>query len=120
MLSRITLTILVRYISLEEERFAESRSTLPDDDDSSTDGDGVLITNGVLTTDVFAQQHHAAYQASVVFTLNQILGFTDNQFVLNSKWIIPLVARAVICADIDVRICVRDIYKRFVNDLALR
>lgn len=110
----------MRYLTLEEQKFTESRSNLPDDD-SSDEGDfRNENTSGVLTMDLFAQERHSAYQVSIVFVLNEILCFSDEQFSDNSRWIIPLLSRLIICADIDVRIFVRDIYKRFVNDMALR
>lgn len=75
---------------------------------------------GVLNMAEFARQKHDAYKSPALIVLEGMMDFTHEQFQRNLGWIVPLLSRLIICDDVEVRVCVRQIYQSFVNFLLIK
>ncbi len=122
---RISQLLLLRYVEYEEEEYIRKHSSSGDvgeDDSSDEEEEEELKYNkvGILTLDKFADERHRAYLVPVLFILQEFISFSPTQFLHNSSWVVPLLSRLVICSDVKVRICIRDLYSKFVNGMALR
>jgi len=96
-----------------------------EDDDSSEEEDDEddayhMGANNILCMDEFLKRRHDAYKSPVLIVLEGMMDFTHDQFQCNLSWIIPLLSRLVICEDLEVRVCVRQIYQSFVNFLLIK
>ena len=140
LLIRLSALVLVRYLSLEENALrklpgassgaAEGERTSEDGEDSSEDedegfgvglhGDGGGSAGSVVSMGAFLRRRHEAYKSPVMIVLEGMMDFTHEQFQSNLVWIVPLLSRLVICEDLEVRLCVRQIYQSFVNFLLIR
>lgn len=76
--------------------------------------------DGVLNVAEFAREKHDAYKSPALIVLEGMMDFTHEQFQRNLGWIVPLLSRLIICDDIEVRVCVRQIYQSFVNFLLIK
>ena len=76
--------------------------------------------DGVLNVAEFAREKHDAYKSPALIVLEGMMDFTHEQFQRNLGWIVPLLSRLIICEDIEVRVCVRQIYQSFVNFLLIK
>jgi hypothetical protein len=77
-------------------------------------------TGGVLSMSDFLRQKHDAYKSPTLIVLEGLCDLTHAQFQRNLSWIVPLLSRLVICEDLEVRLCVRQIYQSFVNFLLIK
>lgn len=87
-------------------------------------GDGgskqASYADGVLNVAEFAREKHDAYKSPALIVLEGMMDFTHDQFQRNLGWIVPLLSRLIICDDVEVRVCVRQIYQSFVNFLLIK
>ena len=107
--------VLVRYLRFEEDLLRKQH-----DEDTSEEEDSAPADSSVLKLDAFARSRHSAYKVSVVIVLGGILDFSKEQFANNLEWIVPLLSRLIVCETLEVRLCVREIYRLFVNPLILK
>lgn len=128
---RLSSLVLMRYLSFEEAalrklRGMSSSSKQHDDDGDSSDEEFAPAaarsgsTGGVLSMADFLRQKHDAYKSPALIVLEGMMDFTHSQFQSNVSWIIPLLSRLVICEDVEIRVCVRQIYQSFVNFLLIK
>lgn len=130
----------MRYLSFEESALrrmkgiASAASSDPrdqhqqhgdDDGEESSEDEAYAAPSsraggGVLSMAEFARQKHEAYKSPALIVLEGMMDFTHEQFQRNLGWIVPLLSRLIICDDIEVRICVRQIYQSFVNFLLIK
>ena len=76
--------------------------------------------SGVLSMSEFLRQKHQAYKSPALIVLEGIMDFSHTQFQAHISWIVPLLSRLVVCEDLEVRVCVRQIYQSFVNFLLIK
>lgn len=132
--------MLMRYLSFEESALRRMRgvaSTDPrdrhsgDEDGDSSEDEAYSVPTaaassargsggGVLSMAEFARQKHDAYKSPALIVLEGMMDFTHDQFQRNLGWIVPLLSRLIICDDVEVRVCVRQIYQSFVNFLLIK
>lgn len=124
--------MLMRYLSFEEAALrklrgmSSSSSRQQDEDGDSSEEEfpappaSSNISGGVLSMADFLRQKHDAYKSPALIVLEGMMDFTHAQFQNNVSWIIPLLSRLVICEDVEVRVCVRQIYQSFVNFLLIK
>lgn len=144
---RLSTLVLMRYLSFEEAALRRLKGLtagahlhghdhpLDDDGESSEDeiytqpaskGNGAHSPNSalsggaVLNMGEFLKQKHDAYKSPALIVLEGMMDFTHEQFQSNLGWIIPLLSRLIICEDVEVRVCVRQIYQSFVNFLLIK
>ena len=118
----------MRYLSFEEAALRKHKSaygaTGSDEGDSSDEEDAYAqagVTRGsVLNMVEFVKQKHDAYKSPALIVLEGMMDFTHEQFQSNLSWIVPLLSRLIICSDLEVRVCVRQIYQSFVNFLLIK
>lgn len=135
--ARLSSLVLMRYLSFEEAALRKLRglsnsNRQQDDDGDSSDEEFVTARTGsghsgnsgggggVLSMAEFLRQKHDAYKSPTLIVLEGLMDFTHAQFQNNLTWIIPLLSRLVICEDVEVRVCVRQIYQSFVNFLLIK
>ncbi len=87
------------------------------DGDTSEDESG---DDNVMGMDSFAKEKHHAYKASVLLALNSILKFTPAQFKSNAIWLTGFLCRLIVCESLEIRLCIREIYRTFMNPLILK
>lgn len=145
----MSTVVLMRYLSFEESalrrmkgiasaassdprdhNYHQQQQQQPGDDDgeeSSEDEAYVApssraggVGGGVLSMAEFARQKHEAYKSPALIVLEGMMDFTHEQFQRNLGWIVPLLSRLIICDDVEVRVCVRQIYQSFVNFLLIK
>lgn len=132
---RYSSLVLMRYLSFEEAALRRLRNNngngggghpsahdAQDDDDSS---DEDVQRSGsdhgaVLSMTEFLKKKHDAYKSPTLIVLEGLCDFTHAQFQSNLTWIVPLLSRLVVCEDLEVRLCVRQIYQSFVNFLLIK
>lgn len=95
-----------------EEDLVNSRNGSVSDDESGDEN--------VMGMDSFAKEKHHAYKTSVLLALNAILKFTPVQFRLNANWMTGFLSRLIVCESLEIRLCIREIYRTFVNPLILK
>lgn len=100
-----------------------------DEDGDSSDDEAYGASNkngsssysdGVLNVAEFPREKHHAYKSPALIVLEGMMDFTHDQFQRNLGWIVPLLSRLIICDDVEVRVCVRQIYQSFVNFLLIK
>lgn len=134
MTTRLSAIVLNRYLSYEEvairKNKAISSSSSPidttinssDADSYSSDeedGDG-FSSDHVISFDEFLRHRHESYKSPTLIVLEGMMDFTHQQVQNNLTWIVPLLSRLIICEDIEVRLCVRQIYQSFINFLLIK
>ena len=87
---------------------------------NSGDSAAGVGSGGVLSMADFLRQKHEAYKSPALIVLEGMMDFTHQQFQANLGWIVPLLSRLIICEDVEVRVCVRQIYQSFVNFLLIK
>jgi hypothetical protein len=132
----------MRYLSFEESALRKLRNSngvphghhaaddgtatsAPEDDGDSSEDEGrnsgsAEGSGGILNMTEFLRQKHDAYKSPTLIVLEGVMDFTHAQFQNNLSWIVPLLSRLIVCEDIEVRLCVRQIYQSFVNFLLIR
>ncbi len=106
--------MLQRYVVHEEELLRKHS-----DDDTSDDEEGAVDAS-VMRLDAFARLRHEAYSTAVIIVLGGVLDFTPGQFDAEREWLTPFLSRLVVCESLEVRLCVREIYRIFVNPIILQ
>jgi len=86
---------------------------------SSDDEDG-FSSEHILSFDEFLKQRHESYKSPAMIVLEGMMDFTHVQIQNNLTWIVPLLSRLIVCDDIEVRLCVRQIYQSFINFLLIK
>lgn len=76
--------------------------------------------DNVMGMDSFAKEKHHAYKASVLLALNAILMFSPIQFKQNANWLTGFLCKLIVCESLEIRLCIREIYRTFVNPLILK
>jgi hypothetical protein len=129
---RLSSLVLLRYLTFEEAALRKQRgiASAPGQEDAESSEDEEDAgdeeeeqegrTGGLLNIMEFHQQKHQAYKSPVMIVLEGMMDFTHEQFQSNVSWIIPLLSRLIVCEDIEVRVCVRQIYQSFVNFLLIK
>jgi len=125
--------VLNRYLSFEEVAIRKNKaisSSSPADttinssfdaaDYYSSDEEDGFSSDHVLSFDEFLQQRHESYKSPTLIVLEGMMDFTHQQVQNNLTWIVPLLSRLIICEDIEVRLCVRQIYQSFINFLLIK
>lgn len=126
----------MRYLSFEEStlrklrhggsssaRAQQGAQQQHEEDGDSSEDEGRQSGSelgGVLSMTDFLRQKHDAYKSPTLIVLEGLCDFTHAQFQNNLSWIVPLLSRLVVCEDIEVRLCVRQIYQSFVNFLLIK
>lgn len=98
------------FLLLEEERINKTNGETSEDDS---------VDENVLM-DSFVNEKHNAYRSSVLLALNSILKFTPTQFSVNVDWLTGFLCRLIVCENLEIRLCIREIYRTFVNPLILK
>lgn len=92
-----------------------------DDGDSSEEEDDTVVGgSSVVYMKEFWKMRHDAYKCSTMIVLEGMMDFTHQQFHRNLPWIAPLLSRLIACEDVEVRLCVRQLYQSFINFFLLK
>lgn len=138
-LHRLSSLVLLRYLSFEEAALRRRRGNgdgngrthdgahhaqQQGDDEGDSSEDEARFSGSdagaVLSMTDFLRQKHEAYKSPALIVLEGVCDFTHAQFQHNLSWIVPLLSRLIACEDLEVRLCVRQIYQSFVNFLLIK
>lgn len=133
--TRLSAIVLNRYLSYEEVAIRKNKAisssscsaidtTINSSSDAadyySSDEEDGFSSDHVLSFDEFLRQRHESYKSPTLIVLEGMMDFTHQQVQNNLTWIVPLLSRLIICEDIEVRLCVRQIYQSFINFLLIK
>ena len=110
-------------MSYEESIIRKTRNHSPivgDPESSDDDEEDHFASNYSISLEDFWKQKHEAYKSPALIVLEGMMDFTHEQIQNNLTWIVPLLSRLVICEDIEIRLCVRQIYQSFINFLLIK
>ncbi|KAJ1434054.1 hypothetical protein B484DRAFT_477107 [Ochromonadaceae sp. CCMP2298] len=119
---RLSSLVLTRYVTHSESIIkksiakGEEEEEEEDDDDTVSSGEAPA---GLAGGAELHQLRHAAYKSPALIVLEGMLDLTHEQFQTNKSWVVPLLTRVIICDDIEVRSCVRQIFQSFVTFLLM-
>lgn len=65
--------------------------------------------------DSYYRLEHKAYRAPLLMVLNGLLSTSSAKFHTHSCWLLPSLARLIICYDFEVRTKVKAIYNHHIN-----
>lgn len=106
-LERLGAEVLRAYCELSDG-FA-SALALP----GGADGAAWRSAAGAISRDRFA-----AYESAAAIVLSGVLRFSPSQFALHQSWLLPALARLVVCGSLRLRSAVATVYTAFVYPLA--
>ncbi len=133
---RLGSLVLSRYVMYEEQKLPKAMLTTGrmsngggEHGDESSDEDeeeeeereeegstSVAVMRMVAN---FSKARHEAYKPSVLILLRAVALYSTHQFAENVNWLAPLLSRLVVCEDLEVRLCLRDIYRGNVSPLII-
>lgn len=102
-----------------EAMVGRDESSEDDDEEEEEEEQGESATV-MLMVAAFARLRHEAYRPSVLLILRAVRRFSREQFAQNVSWLAPLLSRLILCENIEVRLCLRDIHREAVIPLIVK
>jgi hypothetical protein len=126
---RLSSLVLTRYVAYSESAIKKSiaakggeKEKEEEDDDtvsSDTESESAQLDGLVAGVAELHRLRHTAYKSPALIVLEGMLDLTHEQFKMNKSWVVPLLTRVIICDDVEVRLCVRQIFQTFVTFLVM-